>query len=84
MADQIRSKNDKVILCLVRKADKVNILVALSAALTKEYNSGKIVGELAAIVGGRGGGKPDLAQAGGSDVTKADEIIPAFLQIVKK
>ncbi len=84
LADQIRSKNDKVILCLVRKADKVNILVALSAALTKEYNSGKIVGELAAIVGGRGGGKPDLAQAGGSDVTKADEIIPAFLQIVKK
>lgn len=78
LADQIRSKNDNCLLCLVRAADKVNILVAASASVSKKVSSGKIVGELAALVGGRGGGKPDLAQAGGTDLTKVDDIIPAF------
>ena len=54
--------------------------------LTGNVQAGKIVGLLAAMVGGKGGGRPDLAEAGGSDVGaldgalgKAAEVIGALL-----
>jgi alanyl-tRNA synthetase len=43
--------------------------------LTDRVRAGDLVRELAAVVGGRGGGKPNLAQAGGPDVGKLDEAL---------
>ena len=50
---------------------KAALLVMVSKDLTDRVHAGKIVGELAKLIGGRGGGRPDMAQAGGPDVDQA-------------
>ena len=54
--------------------DKVNVLVA---SKNKDIHAGNLVKELAPIVDGRGGGKPDMAMAGGSNQTKIQELLDA-------
>jgi alanyl-tRNA synthetase len=44
------------------------LLTAVTKDLTKKVHAGKLLGEVAAAVGGRGGGRPDMAQGGGKDV----------------
>ena len=66
---------------------KVNLIVAFSKDLiAKGLHAGKIAGEAAKLVGGGGGGRPDMAQAGGKDpaaipqaVSKAAELIAGKL-----
>jgi alanyl-tRNA synthetase len=45
--------------------------------LTAQVNAGKLIGEIAPIVGGRGGGRPELAQAGGKDPSRIDDALAA-------
>ncbi|PLX85044.1 MAG: alanine--tRNA ligase [Desulfuromonas sp.] len=75
MADKLRDKLGRgVIVIGCAFEGKANLLVAVSSDLTDRLHAGKLVGELASAVGGRGGGRPDLAQAGGSqpeNLTKA-------------
>ncbi len=51
-------------------ADKVNLVVGVTSDLTKQYKAGDLVNKLATLCGGKGGGRPELAQAGGSDVAQ--------------
>ena len=46
-------------------------------------HAGKIVGEVARLVGGKGGGKPDLAQGGGTDAGKLDEALEAVYGLIR-
>ncbi|MFW6074634.1 MAG: DHHA1 domain-containing protein, partial [Chloroflexota bacterium] len=46
-------------------------------------HAGKIIQEIAPIVGGRGGGRPELAQGGGSDVEHLDDALAAVANVVK-
>ncbi|MFN7095147.1 MAG: DHHA1 domain-containing protein, partial [Burkholderiales bacterium] len=50
--------------------DKVHLIVGVTKDLTATYKAGTIVSYLAGLVGGKGGGRPDLAQAGGTDTAK--------------
>jgi alanyl-tRNA synthetase len=52
--------------------DKVNLVAAVTKDLTKRFQAGKLVQEVARAVGGGGGGRPDLAQAGGKEPAKLD------------
>jgi alanyl-tRNA synthetase len=52
--------------------EKVTLLAMVTPDLVSRFHAGKIVGELAKIVGGRGGGKPEMAQGGGNDPAKLD------------
>ncbi len=52
--------------------DKVSISVSVSAGLQDKYHAGKLAGQIAAFVGGKGGGRPDSAMAGGKDIDKID------------
>ena len=51
-------------------ADQVNLLVSVDPSLIKQFQAGKIVQELAGILGGKGGGRPELARGVGKDQTK--------------
>ncbi len=64
-----------VVLGLQTAPDKCNILVAITKDLVGKYHAGKLVAALAEIVGGKGGGRPDFAQAGGTKPEKLDEAL---------
>jgi alanyl-tRNA synthetase len=51
--------------------------------LTSKVQAGKVVGLLAAKVGGKGGGRPDLAEAGGSDVGSLDAALAKSAEVVE-
>ncbi|PEF41100.1 alanine--tRNA ligase [Bacillus sp. AFS094228] len=74
MADDLKQKLDSVIIVLgSAQGDKVNLI----AGVTKDYidrgfHAGKLVKEVASRCGGGGGGRPDMAQAGGKDPEKLD------------
>ncbi len=61
---------------------KANLLVAVTADLTKRWKAGDIIKAIAPIVGGNGGGKPELAQAGGSKPENLAEALEAVYNIV--
>ena len=58
------------------------LVAAVTQDLTSRVHAGKIIGEIAKLVGGRGGGKPDLAQAGGSDAGKLDEALESVYRLI--
>jgi alanyl-tRNA synthetase len=64
--------------------DKVSLLALVSKDLTKKYHAGKLVKEVAVIVGGSGGGRPDMAQAGGTMPDKLEGALAAVYGAVKK
>jgi alanyl-tRNA synthetase len=62
--------------------DKAALLVMVSKDLTQRYHAGKLVSKLAEVVGGKGGGRPDMAQAGGPQTEKLDDalaLVPELL-----
>jgi alanyl-tRNA synthetase len=64
--------------------DKVSLVAAVSKDLTKRFPAGRLVQEIAKMVGGGGGGRPDLAQAGGKDASKLDEALGAVAGWVER
>lgn len=78
VATSIRDKGDDMVVLLgsIQGADKVSIVCAVSQALTKKgFHAGNIVNEVAQVCGGKGGGRPDVAQAGGKDTGKLEEAL---------
>ena len=87
MCDTVRDKAVKpAVAVLVGKAeDKITMAVTVTKqAQEKGLKAGALVKEIAAIAGGKGGGKPDFAMAGLKDETKIDEALAAVGAIVKK
>ena len=87
MCDTVRDKAVKpAVAVLVGKSeDKITMAVTVTKqAQEKGLKAGALVKEIAAIAGGKGGGKPDFAMAGLKDETKIDEALAAVGTIVKK
>lgn len=63
-------------------AGKANLLVAVTKDLTDRCKAGDIIKSLAPIIGGSGGGKPELAQAGGTKPENLDEALEAAYKII--
>ena len=76
-ADRLRdSLGSAVVVLAARDEGAVRLLVAVSKDLAgSRYNAGKLVGALAGMVGGKGGGRPDMAQAGGTEPGKVPEML---------
>jgi alanyl-tRNA synthetase len=85
VADQIRSQIKSGVVVLASTSDgKVHIVVAVTPDLTSRIKAGHIVKEIAPIVGGAGGGRPDFAEAGGKQPEKIDEMLAASKAVVAR
>jgi alanyl-tRNA synthetase len=84
VADRIRQKHPSSVVALGSDLgdNKVALLVAVTSDLTSRVKAGDIVKAIAPIVGGTGGGRPDMAQAGGRDASKLDEALARVASIV--
>jgi len=81
--DDVKSKLDSGVAVLgSRDNSKAYILIGVTKDLTSKYHSGNIVKELAPIIGGRGGGKPDLAQAGGDNPENLDKALSKACEMI--
>ncbi|WP_417581885.1 alanine--tRNA ligase [Nitrincola sp.] len=79
LMDQLKNKLGSGVVVLLAHADgKVSVVAGVTKDLTSRVKAGDLVRELAMILGGKGGGRPDMAQGGGTDVAA----IPAALQRV--
>ncbi len=85
MGDQIKDKLEKGVIVLASDlGDKVLLLVmATDDAVKAGAHAGKLVGEVAKITGGGGGGRPNMAQAGGKDASKLEAAFEKAVEIVK-
>jgi len=78
LADSLKDRLESGVVVLASANDgKVQIVVAVTPDLTSRVKAGAIVKEIAPIVGGGGGGRPDFAEAGGKQPDKIDEMLKA-------
>jgi alanyl-tRNA synthetase len=63
---------------------KVSLVVSVTKDLTGRVQAGRLVKELAPIVGGGGGGRPDFAEAGGKDPSKIDELLAKAPEVLRR
>ncbi len=86
MADSLKDKLGSGILVVgTSQGEKVNIVASVSEDLIQDgYHAGNIVKEVATRCGGGGGGRPDMAQAGGKDPSKLEEALRAVPELVKR
>ena len=82
-ADQYKGRFENAVIVLGSAADgKVMLVASVSPAISKTVSAGQLIGKVAEMVGGRGGGRPDFAQAGGNDPSKLDEALRAVPDLV--
>ncbi|HXN84361.1 MAG TPA: alanine--tRNA ligase [Myxococcales bacterium] len=83
LADKLRDQLQSGIVVLGGEKDgKATLLVAVTPDLTKRYRAGDLVKELSKTLGGRGGGKPEMAQAGGGDPAQLDAALAKVYELV--
>ena len=84
-ADKFRDQIQSGVVALGSAAgDKAMIIVMVTKDMAGRFHAGNIVKQISGIVGGSGGGRPDMAQAGGSMPEKIDEALEAVYAIVEK
>lgn len=84
LADDIRSKLPSGIACLTSEEDgKVNMIIIVSKDLTGRFTAPALIKEVAAEIGGSGGGRPDMAQAGGNNPAGIDAAFEKLIGMIK-
>jgi alanyl-tRNA synthetase len=83
LADRLRQQiGSGVVVLGTARGERAVLLAAVTKDLTKKYHAGNIIKRIAPLIGGGGGGKPDMAQAGGKDPAKLREALEAVYQLV--
>ncbi len=79
LVDNLRQKAGEsvIVLASAQPEGKVAIIAGVTPGLVKRIQAGKLVGAVAKLVGGSGGGKPDIAEAGGKDQSQIDAALKA-------
>jgi alanyl-tRNA synthetase len=79
LAEKLRDRlGEAVVLVGAPGKDKASLVLAVSKGLTDRYKAGELIKGIAQVVGGSGGGRPDMAQAGGTDVARLDEALESL------
>jgi alanyl-tRNA synthetase len=83
--DQLKSKlkSAVVVLASVETPSKIVLVAGVTSDLVARVKAGELVGSIAAQVGGRGGGRPDFAQAGGTDPAALDQALAGVETFVR-
>src|SRR6267143_3743862 len=85
LADQLRDKLKSGVVALGAANDgKVSLLVVVTKDLTTRLKAGDLIKEMAAEVGGTGGGRPEMAQAGGKDPSRLDVALEKVFGLVER
>ena len=85
IADSLKATIKSGVVVLASAVDgKVHIIVAVTPDLTSRLKAGQIVKEIAPIVGGGGGGRPDFAEAGGKQAEKIDEMLATAETVIAR
>ncbi len=83
LADQLRERLGSGVVVLASQHDgQVRLLAAVTKDLAGQVHAGKLVSQIAPIVGGKGGGRPELAQAGGTDPSKIGAALARAIELV--
>ena len=78
LADELKSKLEKgVVVLATSNCDKVSLVATVTSNLSPKLHAGKLVKEISSIVGGSGGGRPEMAEAGGKDPSKMAQALQA-------
>ncbi len=81
--DQLKAKiGSGIILLGSQSQEKVSLIMGVTADLTHRFNANDLIKKIAIHVGGTGGGRPDFAQAGGTDSKKLDEALKAIDDLI--
>jgi alanyl-tRNA synthetase len=85
LVDNLRNKlgSGVVVLGGAQEDGKVSLIVGVTKDLIGKVQAGKIVGQIAKLVGGSGGGRPDMAEAGGKDASQLDAALKSTADVVK-
>jgi alanyl-tRNA synthetase len=85
LSDTLLAQIKTGVVVLGRRADgKASLIVRTSRDLSKRVPAGQVIKELAPIIGGRGGGKPDMAEGGGTEPQKLSQALEASYQVVER
>mgnify|MGYP006266798947 CR=1 FL=1 len=83
LSDSLRDRLKRGVVVIAAESEgKVSLLVAVTKDLTDKVKAGALVKELAPIVGGGGGGRPDFAEAGGKDASKIGDLLAKAKELV--
>jgi alanyl-tRNA synthetase len=81
--DQLKGKiGSGIILLGGQSQDKVSLVMGVTSDLTHRFNANELIKKVALHIGGTGGGRPDFAQAGGTDSKKLDEALKAIEDLI--
>ncbi len=81
--DQLKGKiGSGIILLGGQSENKVSLIMGVTTDLTHRFNANELIKKIALRVGGTGGGRPDFAQAGGTDSQKLDEALKAIDELI--
>jgi alanyl-tRNA synthetase len=84
LVDQLRDKIGSGVVVLGSASNgNVSLIVGVTKDLTSRVQAGKVIGPVAQKVGGKGGGRPDLAEAGGKDASALDAALDGAYDVVK-
>ncbi len=72
--DLMKKVGSGIVVIAASDNGKARLVVRVTEDLTKKYKAGDLIKQLAPIVGGKGGGRPDMAEAGGDDASKIPEV----------
>jgi alanyl-tRNA synthetase len=85
LSDTLLARLKSGVVVLGREAEgKVSIIVRVSDDLTSKVKAGNVIKEIVPIVGGKGGGRPDMAEGGGTEPAKLSEAIDASYAVIEK
>jgi len=85
IADQLKEKIGSGVVVLASAGEaNVNLVASVSKELTQRYHAGNIIKELAGIVGGGGGGRPEFAQAGGKEPAKIAAALKRAEELIRE